>query len=176
MTSMHITTTEAALAAVLLTAATGWLANRSAQRATQTRDHLTRLWEQRAAIYEAVLAFVFPISTRRSDMMERIDKIVKTSPDRLLPSSEQDALNARVFMYANREVRDAYLTWKNAELAWIDAYDAIFAEAPDETNLDSRAKARMRAKSANDAAKVATSELMQAVLRAVKSGPKLGWP
>jgi hypothetical protein len=171
---VHITTTEAALAGIVISGALTWVASLSVQRATQTRDHLARMWEHRAATYEAVMIQAYEKSSHRLDMMSLIDSItdLKSESGHIESSVKESELTARVLLYGNERVRHAYGDWWRAESSWWKAYKRIFADVPDCSNLDFRAEARIRAEEASKAAEKAQGKLMYSVTNAIQQVPK----
>lgn len=174
MTYVHVTTSEAALAGVLITGAAGWLATLSAQRSGRARDHLTRIWEQRAATYESLLTFAAQRDERRNELMRRIDEIGNIKPG--IQSDEdlirQRAIRVRLAMYGDHEVRIAFIAWRKADDFWTHEYRGMFRGSADDSNLEGRVQARLRTKSANEAVAATLDRLVVAVARAVQTEPK----
>lgn len=121
---MHVTASEAALAGVLITGATGWLANRNAQRATRARDHNTRIWEKQVEIYEAILVQTDALGEARASFARYMDAPSideKPQDPDIMGLSEQRKLRIRLTLFGSTEALRAWVAYVQAHNAWTDA-------------------------------------------------------
>jgi hypothetical protein len=108
---VHITPVEAALAAAAITAAAGIFAPAAVQRSVRRADHTARLWEQRAAVYEYVLTEKEWWGELRAETLRAIDNDdsgLISAPDSMAETDERRRLRARLQMFGEPDVRQAY--------------------------------------------------------------------
>lgn len=170
---MHVTTPEAALAGALISALAGGFGGLAVQRATKTRDHLTRIWENRAAIYEAVLLHVFHEADIRTTCMNDRDTMtaIRFIPDAPDVEAERRALTVRLIMYGAPDIRIAYRQWQDAWSTWAHAFEATFTDVPDGDDVWRMARFN-GAREADKAVSAAMSKLVNRVIRATQEVPK----
>ena len=132
----HLTPGELALTGSAITAVASAVVAVAVTRASKRRDHVSRLWERRAEVYEAVLCDAGWWRELRSDMavaVGRDDATIVTPPDLSEDEHERRRLRARLEMYGERRVREAYERCNQADRLFFAAYFAWFSAA--ELNL-----------------------------------------
>lgn len=170
---MHVTAAEAALGVGVITAAAGWLGSRGAQRATQAREHFTRLWEQRSAAYEAVLMYIAQTGHTREKFMEERNSIKRAEYIQL----EGDALDARLslltrlYMYGSVGINKAFRTWTDADKAWRSAFTDM-CNTSETDDVDAWTKARQRARDTAKVAKYTEVTLIGNIAFAIQNAPE----
>lgn len=121
----HLTPGELALTGSAITAVASAVVAVAVSRASRRRDHVARLWERRAEVYEAVLCDADWWRELRSDMAMaagRDDVGVVTPPDLSEDEHERRQLRARLEMYGERRVRVAYERCNQADRQFFAAY------------------------------------------------------
>jgi hypothetical protein len=108
---MHLSSsTEIALLASAITAASGWLVAMTASYLNSRRDHKAQLWERRANIYEYMLSQATYWADLRHNAlfaMNRNDEMVE-GPDSVTFEEDSRLLLARLELFGQRRVRDTY--------------------------------------------------------------------
>lgn len=107
---MHLSTTEVALAASAITAASGWLIAARTSYLNSRRDHTARVWEQEAKVYEYMLSQVeYWAELRRDAMfaMFRGDTDIAT-PDPIKFEEDDRFIKARLDLFGKQMVYDAF--------------------------------------------------------------------
>ena len=109
-TNMNLSSTEVALAASAITAASGWLIAARISYLNSGRDHTTRLWEREAKVYEYMLSRVeYWAELRRDAMfaMSRGDTDI-AGPDPIEFEEDHRFVKARLGLFGKQTVHDAF--------------------------------------------------------------------
>lgn len=109
-TNMNLSSTEVALAASAITAASGWLIAARTSYLNSGRDHTARLWEREAKVYEYMLSRVeYWAELRRNAMfaMSRSDTDI-AGPDPIEFEEDHRFVKARLDLFGEQIVHDAF--------------------------------------------------------------------
>lgn len=108
----HLTAGELALAGSAITAFASTVVAMVVARASKRGDHVAKLWEHRAEVYESVLCRAYGWEELREDMAWTAWREEVTTVDAPSVLSDDDReerrVRARIRMYAERKVREAY--------------------------------------------------------------------
>lgn len=121
----HLTSGELALAASAITAAASAVVALAVSRAGRRGDHVARLWEHRAEVYEFVLCHADWWRETRVDAVWKVgheDLTVVTPPEPVLEDPEWRKSWARLEMYGERSVREAFERYGDADKKFVIAF------------------------------------------------------
>jgi hypothetical protein len=184
---MHLTPDELILGVGAITAVAGWGAAVVTSRAGRRENHLSRLWERRADVYEFVLTHA---DSWRSGRAETIRLIGDGELDDVVPEPVADGpqwhrARARLEMYGERQVREAFERFGQADSKWVVsvigwhvAADGDVKAARGKAPVDKAAEGAelIRLRKAVDAARDAADEeqekLVEVVAKAVGRLPR----
>lgn len=190
MTGMHhLTPGELALTGSAITAVASMVVAVAVARTSRRRDHVARLWERRAEVYESVLCQADWWRELRADMAGALgrDEVTIVTPPPELTGDDQEGrrARARLEMYGERRVRDAYERCRQADREFLGAYFRWFHAArlnlqadqgtvPAHQAIEGAELVRLRkaAESANDAACSEQDKLEEVVAKAVGRLPR----
>jgi hypothetical protein len=184
----HLTPGELALAGSGITAVASMVVALAVARTSRRRDHAERLWERRAEVYESVLCQVDSWRELREEMARKVglDDVTVLTP-RALPGDDEDVqrVRARLEMYGERRVREAYERTRQADrqyfgahFAWFQAGDlnlkAHQGTVPAHQAIAGAELVRLRkaAESANDNAHAEQEKLEAVVAKAIGRLPR----
>jgi hypothetical protein len=184
---MHLTSDELTLGVAAITAVAGWGAAVVTTRAGRRRDHLSRLWERRADVYEFVLSHADAWRSSRAEKIRLIGdgELNAVVPEPVGDGGEWHRARARLEMYGERQVREAFERFGQADGKWVIAVIGWHAAADTNVKAD-RGKALadkagegaelIRLRKAVDAARDAVDEeqekLVEVVAKAVGRLPR----
>ena len=120
---MHLTPDELTLGVGAITAVAGWGAAVVTTRAGRRRDHLSRLWERRADVYEFVLSGADAWRSGRAETIRLIadGELSAAVPEPVADGPEWHRSWARLEMYGERQVREAFERFGQADGKWVSA-------------------------------------------------------
>jgi hypothetical protein len=119
---MYLSSTEVALAASAITAASGWLIAVASSRLNSRRDHEMRVWEREREVYEYMLSRVEYWSDLRRNAIFAIDRTDNVeAPDPLEFEADGRLIQARLDLFGKPEVRDAYEQAIKEGMKFVDA-------------------------------------------------------
>jgi hypothetical protein len=99
-------------------------------RTSRRRDHVARLWERRAEVYESVLRQVDWWRELHEEMAGRVgrDEVSIVTPPPALSDDDNEGrrLRARLEIYGERKVREAYERSRQADRQFLAAHFAWF--------------------------------------------------
>jgi len=99
-------------------------------RISRRRDHVARLWERQAEVYESVLCQVDWWRELREEMAGRVgrDEVSIVTPPLALSDDDNEGrrLRARLEIYGERKVREAYERSRQADRKYLAAHFAWF--------------------------------------------------
>jgi hypothetical protein len=184
----HLTSGELALTGSAITAVASAVVALAVSRASRRRDHVARLWERRAEVYESVLCQADWWGELRADMARRValDEVTVVTPPELSDGSqERRQILARLEMYGERRVREAYERSRQADVRSVSAHVAWFHAAdlnlkagngtvPAHQAVEGPELVRLKkaAESANDRAHAEQEKLEAVVAKAVGRLPR----
>jgi hypothetical protein len=185
---MHLSSsTEIALLASAITAASGWLVAVTVSYLNSRRDHKARLWERRANVYEYMLSqAAYWADLRRNAMfaMTRNDEMVE-GPDAIAFEEDSRLLLARLELFGQRKVRDTYRRAVKEGMQFIGTIARYHnCQKANRENIMMGGEITSAAKSAlsdaqsgliaaNEAATAAQMELITVARKAINQLPKL---
>lgn len=127
---MHLTAGELALTGSAITAVASMVVAAAVARTSRRRDHVARLWERRAEVYESVLCQVDWWRELREEMAGRVgrDEVSIVTPPPALSDDDNEGrrLRARLEIYGERKVREAYERSCQADGQYLVAHFAWF--------------------------------------------------
>jgi hypothetical protein len=182
---MQLTPDELTLSVAAITAVAGWGGAVVTSRAGRRQDHLSRLWERRADVYEFVLSHADSWRSGRAETIRLIGDGNAVLPEPVAAGPEWHRARARLEMYGERQVREAFERFGQADGRWVNA--VIGRQAAADTNVKAdRGKALadkagegaelIRLRKAVDAARDAADEeqekLVEVVAKAVGRLPR----
>lgn len=128
---MHLTPDELILSVAAITAVAGWGAAVVTSRAGRRQAHLSRLWERRADVYEFVLSHADAWRGSRAETIRRIGdgETSAVVPEPAADGPEWHRSRARLEMYGERQVREAFERFGQADAKWVAAVGAWQAAA-----------------------------------------------
>jgi hypothetical protein len=184
----HLTPGELALAGSGITAVASMVVALVVSRTSRRRDHVARLWERRAEVYESVL---YQVDWWRKLRLEMASKVGRDDMSVVTPPALEDDENAarhiwtRLEIYGERKVREAYDRSRRADLQALTAHVAWFqagnlnlkihrGEVPAHQEIEGAELVRLgkAAESANDNARVEQEKLEEVVAKAVGRLPR----
>jgi hypothetical protein len=182
---MQLTPDELTLAVGAIAAVAGWGGAVVTSRAGRRQDHLSRLWERRADVYEFVLSHADSWRSSRAETIRLIGDGNAVVPEPVAAGPEWHRARARLEMYGERQVREAFERFGQADGRWVSAVIARQAAAGTSVTAD-RGKALadkagegaelIRLRKAVDAARDAADEeqekLVEVVAKAVGRLPR----
>jgi hypothetical protein len=124
---MNISPAEAALAGAAISAVGAPFAAVIVQRYARRAGHTSRLWEQRIAAYEYVLSDAEWWRELRAETMRAIQSYdigLVPPPDSVAESAERRRLGARLQMFGEPDVRQAYERSGQASVKFVAAVGA----------------------------------------------------
>jgi len=190
MTGMHhLTPGELALAGSAITAVASMVVAVAVSRASRRRDHAARLWERRAEVYESVLCQVDWWRELREEMADKVgrDEVSVVTPPPALSDDDNEGrrVRARLEIYGERKVREAYERSRQADRQYLAAHFAWAHAAslnlkvaqgtvPGHLAVDGAELVRLKkaAESASDDARAEQDKLEAVVARAIGRLPR----
>jgi hypothetical protein len=121
----HLTTGELTLAASAITAAATAVVAVAVSRSGRRGDHVSRLWERRAEAYEFVLCQADTWRASRADTVWNVgrdDLAIITPPEPVADNAEWGKSWARLQMYGERGVREAFERYGEADKQFVIAF------------------------------------------------------
>jgi hypothetical protein len=185
----HLTLGELALGGSAITAAASAVVAVAVSRASRRRDHVSRLWERRAEVYESVLCQVDWWRELREEMAGKVsrDEVSVVTPPPALSDDDDEGrrVRARLEIYGERKVREAYERSRQADRQYLAAHFAWFhsgnlnlkvhqGTVPAHQAIEGVELVRLRkaAESANDYARAEQEKLEAVVARAIGRLPR----
>jgi hypothetical protein len=175
---MHLSVSEAALAGATITALAGTLGGVVVQRATRTRDHLARIWEREAEVYEWALLVSNSWSSVRKQSMATLDSSKKLSiaiaqSEIDTDSPTQRRLMMRLVMFGAPQVKEVWQSCTSTHLEWMRSFNLLANTYKMETgDQDKTMKLRKDVRQANKVANKTEWELMDVVKTTIRRVPK----
>lgn len=184
---MHLTSDELTLGVAAITAVAGWGGAVVTSRAGRRQDHLSRLWERRADVYEFVLSHADAWRSSRAETIRLIGdgELNAVVPEPVADGAEWHRARARLEMYGERQVREAFERFGQADGKWVIAVIGWHVVADKNVKADRRKVAAdeavegaelVRLRKAVDAARDAADEeqekLVEVVAKAVGRLPR----
>lgn len=184
---MHLTSDELTLGVAAITAVAGWGSAVVASRSSRRQDHVSRLWERRADVYEFVLASADSWRNARAETIRLIGhgEIDAVAPEPIADGPEWQRSWARLEMYGERRVRQAYERYGQADKAFVMAFidwravadrnlKAARGEVPAHQAVagDELMRLRKAVESARDHADAEQEKLVAVVAKAVARLPR----
>jgi hypothetical protein len=128
---MHLTSDELTLGVAVITAAATWGGATAATRSSRRQDHVSRLWERRADVYEFVLALADSWRSARAETIRLIGhgEIEAVAPEPIADGPEWRRSWARLEMYGERRVREAFGRYGQADKDFVIAFIGWHAAA-----------------------------------------------
>lgn len=132
---MRLTADELTLGVAAITAAASWGTAVATSRAGRRQDHLARMWERRADVYEFVLSQADSWRSSRAETVRLIGRgeLNAVAPEPVAHGREWQRSWARLEMYGERRVRQAFERYGHADKNWVIAFIGWHAVA--ERNL-----------------------------------------
>jgi hypothetical protein len=118
---MQLTPDELTLAVGAIAAVAGWGGAVVTSRAGRRQDHLSRLWERRADVYEFVLSHADAWRSSRAETIRLIGDGKAVVPEPVAAGPEWHRARARLEMYGERQVREAFERFGQADGRWVSA-------------------------------------------------------
>jgi hypothetical protein len=121
---MHLTSDELTLGVAAIAAAAGWGSAVVTSRAGRRQDHMSRLWERRAEVYELVVALADSWRSARAETIRLIGhgEIDAVAPEPIADDAEWRRSWARLEMYGERRVRQAFERYGQADKKFVIAF------------------------------------------------------
>jgi hypothetical protein len=185
----HLTAGELALGGSAITAVASAVVAMVVAHASKRSDHVAKLWEHRAAVYESVLCRAYWWEELREDMAWAGWRDEVTTVDAPSVMSDDDReerqVRARIRMYAERKVREAYERSYKADREFLGTYirwhtiaevntKAAHGTVPAHQAVDGAELVRLRKEmeAANDAAREERERLEEIVAGAIARLPR----
>lgn len=184
----HLTSGELALAASAITATASTVVAVVVSRAGRRGDHVSRLWERRAEVYEFVLCHADWWRAMRADAVwnaGRDDTAAVTPPEPVADDQEWRKSWARLQMYGERSVREAFERYGEADKQFVIAFigwrktaemnlKAARGDLPAHQAVEGSELVRLRkaVEAANDTANAEQEKLVAVVAKKVGRMPR----
>jgi hypothetical protein len=135
---MHLTPDELTLGVGAIAAVAGWGGAVVTSRAGRRQAHLSRLWERRADVYEFVLSHADAWRSSRAETIRRIGsgELDAVVPEPVAAGGEWHRARARLEMYGERQVREAFERFGQADGRWVSAVIGWHAAAATSAKAD----------------------------------------
>jgi hypothetical protein len=123
---VHVTAAEAALGAAGVTALVGLVV----QHAAGSKDHLARLWERQAEVYEAILNAAHRADSERNTAMTflarphlSVQEIQEFATQTIAAWAPEDnsVLEVKLLMFGSPQVTDIFTRYARSNTAWREA-------------------------------------------------------
>lgn len=184
---VHLTSDELTLGVAAITAVAAWGTAVATSRANRRQEHVSRLWDRRADVYEFVLTLADSWRGSRAETVRLIghDETNIVAPEPVADDPEWRRSMARLEMYGERRVRGAFVRYGQADKAFVVAFLAWKEVVEEDLKVDggdppsrevaaSEELVRLRkaVESARDHADAAQEKLISAVAKAVGRMPR----